>query len=349
MVKIIRKVKNLLPMLLIAGLLTGCGGSKSYMADNGMADRDYAPQMNSSSAGVAADYNLNGDSIAESYTSDEASEDFSEETGNVEITDAEDGKDMLLEEKLVYRCDLEIETLDYAETMASIKNAVANHDGVIQSEAESDNSYNWYYEDYCKTNGTLHNYIEIRIPSKNYEAFVAAVGGTGKVVSKSSSIDNISQRYYDTTARIEALQIQEKNLLGMMEKCETIEDMITVEQRLSDIQYELGGLLTDKRYMDMDVAYSYVNINVEEVMEYRIGETPVKKNTFFDRLTNTIKSTGKNFLYFLESLLFLVIEMMPYIIIFGVIGWFVIKKFIRKRWKGFGGKKTAQKKENSAD
>lgn len=81
-------------------------------------------------------------------------------------------------------------------------------------------------------------------------------------------MDNISQRYYDTTAQIVALQIQEKNLLAMMEKCETIEDMITVEQRLSEVQYQFDSLQTTRQYMDMDVAYSYVNISVSEVMEY---------------------------------------------------------------------------------
>ncbi|MDE7476786.1 MAG: DUF4349 domain-containing protein, partial [Lachnospiraceae bacterium] len=243
----------------------------------------------------------------------------------------------LLEEKLVYHCNLEIETLDYPSTMAAIKEMISKYGGVIQSESESDSGHNWYYEDYRKTSGTMHNYLEVRIPSKDYENFLTELDGTGKIISKSTSVDNISQQYYDTTAQIEALQIQEKNLLVMLEKCETIEDMITVEQRLSEVQYELNSLQTTRRYMDMDVAYSYVNISISEVMEYRQSNEPVRKNTFADRLKNTIRSTGRGFLSFLEGFLFLFIRLTPYILIIVVI-YFV-----------FLGKKIKHFKENRKD
>ncbi|MDE6915843.1 MAG: DUF4349 domain-containing protein, partial [Lachnospiraceae bacterium] len=159
-----------------------------------------------------------------------------------------------------------------------------------------------------------------------------------KIISKSTSVDNISQKYYDTTAQIEALKIQEKNLLTMLEKCETIEDMITVEQRLSEVQYELNNLQTTRRYMDMDVAYSYVNINVSEVMEYRQDSEPVRKNTFIDRLKNTILSTGRGFLSFLELLLFLFIGLTPYIAIAAV----VYLLFFRKKVRALREKKRAE-------
>lgn len=249
-----------------------------------------------------------------------AMEDGYDVTKNQEQSEAQSPDNMtLLEEKLVYHCNLEIETLDYAATMTSVKETISKYGGIIQSESESDSGYEWYYENYRKTSGTMHNYLEVRIPSKDYNNFLSELDGVGKVISKSTSVDNISQQYYDTTAQIEALQIQEKNLLAMLEKCETIEDMITVEQRLSEVQYELNNLQTTRRYMDMDVAYSYVNIGITEVMEYRQDSEPVKKNTFVDRLKNTIVSTGRGFLSFLEGLLFLIIRMAPYLIILVVI------------------------------
>lgn len=236
----------------------------------------------------------------------------------------------LLEEKLVYYCDLDIETLDYAGTMSAIKDTIKKYGGVIQSENESDDSYHWYYEDYRKTGGTLHNYLQVRIPSEKYDSFLSELDGIGKIISKSTSVDNISQQYYDTTTQIEALQIQEKNLLAMLEKCETIEDMITVQDRLSEVQYELNSLQTTKRYMDVDVAYSYVNINVSEVLEYHRESEPVKTSTFIDRLQNTLKSTGTGFLSFMEGLLFIVIRLMPYLLIAAVICLIFRKKIKQK-------------------
>lgn len=314
----------LLTTVLTVSLLTGCGASSlSYdasSADTAMATADSYDY----SAGIAKN----------SYATEAAAEDavYNEadyESGSTQTQDLDSMT--LLEEKLVYYCDLEIETLDYAGTLASVKEAIQQYGGIIQSEEETDSSYDWYYEDYRKTSGTMRNYIEVRVPSANYESFISALDGVGKITSKSTSIENISQQYYDTTTQIEALQIQEKNLLEMLEKCETIEDMITVQDRLTTVQSDLNRLQTSKQYMDVDVAYSYVNINIEEVMEYHYDEEPIKTNTFVDRLTNTIKSTGRGFLRFLETLLFVVIRLIPYLIIVAVICFLFRKKI--KRWR----------------
>ena len=315
-------------------LLTGCGGSGNG-SQSMLTDSASAPANNASQeyyvGGVANDTYAVATEEMEIAMEGEGGMTTNQEQDAAQVPDGV----TLLEEKLVYHCNLEIETLDYPATMTSIKATITKYGGVIQSESESDSGYNWYYENYRKTSGTMHNYLEVRIPSKDYNNFLAELDGVGKVISKSTSVDNISQQYYDTTAQIEALQIQEKNLLAMLEKCETIEDMITVEQRLSEVQYQLNNLRTTRRYMDMDVAYSYVNISISEVMEYRQDSEPVRRNTFVDRLKNTLVSTGRGFLSFLEGLLFLIIRMTPYIIIVVVIGLIFpmekIRHFMEKR------------------
>lgn len=330
MKKFVKKMSTVLSTIVItAGLLTGCGSASGSIAST-PANNDtasYAPQERADyGAGIAQDnYTMN-----EAAAAEEPDYEASDAQGDDNTTQNMDSM-TLLEEKLVYRCNLELETLDYAGTMTSIKEAIAQYGGVIQSENETDSSYNWYYADYHKTQGTMRNYIEIRVPSKNYDSFVSALDGVGKITSKSASIDNISQQYYDTTTQIEALQIQEKNLLEMLEQCTTIEEMITVQDRLTSVQYDINRLQTSKRYMDVDVAYSYVNISIEEVMEFRVEEEPVKKNTFADRLTNTIKSTASGFLMFLEILLFLFIRLFPYLVIVGIIVFFALRKTMKKR------------------
>lgn len=321
----------------ISGLLAGCGAAgdsvKSMMTESAVPAENGAAFDNTAAAEVEEiDYESDamGDVLSDNQTQ------------NLDSM-------TLLEEKLVYHCDLEIETLDYPSTLTSIKDMISRYGGVIQSESESDSGHNWYYEGYRKTSGTMHNYLQVRIPSKDYENFLAELDGTGKIISKSTSVDNISQQYYDTTAQIEALQIQEKNLLTMLEKCETIEDMITVEQRLSEVQYELNNLQTSRRYMDMDVAYSYVNISISEVMEYRRDSEPVRNNTFFDRLGNTIRSTGRGFLSFLEGLLFLIIRLAPYILIIAVICFVFFRKKIKNLMESRKMKKEAKRAGRESD
>jgi hypothetical protein len=325
--KIIPPLTSLLIICTI--LTTGCGTS-SDSSDHAVTTVSQESSESSANKGIASS----------SYQTD-ASYDtatIEEDTNQTNDTDSM----TLLEEKLVYHCDMDIETLDYDTTISSIKAAIKKYNGIIQSEKESDSSYNWYYENYQKTSGTMTDYIEARIPSSGYDDFISEMDGVGKITSKSTSVDNISQEYYDTTSQIEALQIQEQNLLEMLEKCETIEDMITVEERLSEVRYQLNNLQTSRRYMDTDVAYSYVNINVSEVMEYHYNEAPVKKNTFTDRLKNTLKSTGSGFLSFLEGLLFLIIRLFPYLVIIAVIC-LIFRKKIKTAMEEHKNKKAADK------
>lgn len=336
----------------MAGLLTGCGssgGGKAMISSDSAApaENTAAPQeyYESYDVGIA-----NDDYAMDSVESAEIAAETMAKGGDAAAEQTQNQESLtLLEEKLVYYCNLDIETLDYPSTMSSIRDTIASHGGIIQSESESDSGEEWYYENYRKTSATMHNYLEVRIPSENYDSFLSELDGVGKIISKSTRVDNISQRYYDTTSQIEALKIQEKNLLAMMEKCETIEDMIAVEQRLSEVQYQLSDLQTSRRYMDMDVAYSYVNINVTEVMEYRRDSEPVRRNTFIDRLKNTVLSTGKGFLAFLEGLLFLLISLTPYILIIAAVCFIFFRKKIRHFIETRKTKKRQKQNRNQDD
>lgn len=94
----------------------------------------------------------------------------------------------------------------------------------------------------------------------------------------------------------------------------------------------------------MDVAYSYVNIGISEVMEYRQDSEPVRRNTFADRLKNTLWSTGRGFVSFLEGILFLVIRLSPYILIIAVICF----AFFRNKIKKFAEEQKVRKEERNA-
>ena len=189
-------VKSLAVFLIMSCLLTGCGGSSKESMNSGELA---APSVNSSASSQETANGIAQDNYA-------ASEEMSVESVTTKDSNmTEDGTPSLdsmtlLEEKLVYHCNLDIETLDYPSTVSSIKETISKYDGVIQSENESDSGQNWYFENYRKTNATMHNFLEVRIPSRNYEVFLAELDGVGKIVSKSSSVENISQQYYDTTS-----------------------------------------------------------------------------------------------------------------------------------------------------
>ena len=118
-------------------------------------------------------------------------------------------------QKLVYTCDMTIETLEYQETMKSIKDSISKYNGITEKETQTDDDTYWYDEGRKRT-GTMRSYLVIRIPAASYNAFLEELEGSGKIVSKDLSVDNITKHYTEVKTTIKSLQIQEKRLLDMM-------------------------------------------------------------------------------------------------------------------------------------
>lgn len=129
----------------------------------------------------------------------------------------------------------------------------------------------------------------------------------------------------------------------MLKSADKIEDMITVEARLAEVQTELNKQKTLLSSMDMDVDYSTINLNIEEVLEYSQSQPGQKTNKFIDRLKNTIVDSWESFVNTLEELLFLIIRLIP-VAILGLIIIIPIFKILKK--KGKLSKKTNKKLNN---
>ena len=283
----------------------------------------------------------------EDYNDEEYTEQLEENNTNSEQqVDLEDNKNNqeLAEEKLVYTCTLNIETLDYDKATEELDKIIDKYNALISSENEKDNNDTWYIksETNYRNNKTRQNYIQLRVPSDKYKEFVSETCTVGKLRNKEQNVENITSKYYDTKTEIESLRTQESRLLEMYNSCNTIEDMITVEKRLTEVQSQLSKLQSDLNYMDIDVAYSYINIYLVEVVEYTPESEPVKQLTFLDRLKNTLLRTKDNTLDFLEDLLFAIIEISPVLIVILVIV-IIFRKKIKSAIKRIKDNRKAEK------
>ena len=77
------------------------------------------------------------------------------------------------------------------------------------------------------------------------------------------------------------LQAENDRLLELMEKAESIEDIITIEQRLSNVRYQIESMEAQLRTYDNKVDYSTVHLDVSEVKEL----TPVHEETLWERIS----------------------------------------------------------------
>ena len=78
----------------------------------------------------------------------------------------------------------------------------------------------------------------------------------------------MTSQYTDYEARLDSLRTQEERLLAMLEKSEDVESLIALEQRLADVRYELESIERNLRNLDLQISYSTINLNLQEVEVY---------------------------------------------------------------------------------
>ena len=311
-----KKFKLAAAAVLAASLcLTACGGS------SGTNSASYKEE-----AGAAGDY------AYESYAAEEAAqaadgEEYTADGGSGGSTEsalrAQDGQ------KIVYTGNLSIQTLEYEKSAASIRKKIKDAGGFSEAESERDNDYYWYSHSGGSGNTRYLN-ITARIPSEKFEDFINSLSGDGKVMSRSVNAENISQVYANKETYKKSLEKEQERLLEMMDKAQTIEEMITVESRLSEVERQLNVYKTDLAQMDKDVEFSTVYIELKEVKRYT---EEVSSTTFGEELKYAFEDAISSFKNFCEGIILFVVRNFPYLIILAVIIVMIVRAVGRSRAK----------------
>ena len=283
--------------LLLSMTLTGCsGGSGSQVVYENQAE-------------VKSGYEMSGNSVSYDRVSND--EEYKENSNADETANETQNSD-----KLVYTSSIRMQTLVYSDTINKVRNSIRKYNGFV--EYENENSSDTYWYDERKAGGNMMMNMTVRIPTEHYDDFLNDLEGDGKIISRTANVANISREYHDTETIIRNLKSQLERLQEMMEEAKTIDEMIMLETRISEVQTRLDQYNTQVSYMDSRVNYSTIELSIEEVGKYTEGAT------FGERFVHAIIGSKNLFLNFMEWLLYFIIYMLPIGVVVGLIVWGII-------------------------
>ena len=330
------KKKNLLVMGLIGALLLGgCGAAKSsdmmMEATNGggyfaadVADGDYyysksealmdAESVNASSTS-GLKYGSDGFGLTDRGTS-----------GETELYNTES-------EKLIRTVTMQLQTKEFDSLLTYLESKVAEFGGYVQSSQIYGNGMDSY--------GYRSASMTLRIPQSKLDSFVSGVGENATVVRKSENADNKTLEYADTEARLKSLQIEQERFLALLEKADTVENIIVIEQHLTELRYEIESYASTLKLIDNKVNYSTVTLEVSEVKRIvPVEQDPTLWSRMKDGFADTwydIKEGLADFaVWFVTNFLYLIVWAV--IIVVAVV---VVKRVIKSKKNRYAAKKTA--------
>ena len=351
------KKKIILPVLLTGIMLisAGCGSSsnKELAYSGGDVYENYADYSDTNGYGYTTkltyDAAAAGDDV---YYEDEG--DYYEETTQVASRDADlsgdqdesskgaIGKDSnvkLNTDMLVYRGNINIETKEFDAEKQKIKDYVAEKGGIIEEEnSVSGSYYNTSRKSYSAT---------IRIPSEQFNDMMGGIEGFGNVVSSSSSVENMSKQYEYNNRQLDILKAKQDAYITALASITDPVDMANVEASLAEIQQQILYISQQQADIETDVAYSYIYVNITEVVNYTTPEPEYEKG-FLGTMKEAFDEMGdKAFNFFVSGLLYFFISNLPILIFWGIviaIIVFIIRLIIKKR-AAKGGRTRLSRKE----
>lgn len=293
-----RKVEAFLIAVMLVMMTAGCGNSSK------MAVEDRATV--SSGAELDGEYSWDTD-----------------ETANTGVT-SENGLEAQVENgrKLIRTVSLSLETKEFDSVLTNLSTKTTELGGYIETSSVNGNSYSHHSTRYA-------SYV-IRIPADKLNEFVEVVSELGNVTQKNESVEDVTLRYIDVESHKKALETEQERLLELLSKAENMEEILTIESKLSDIRYEIENYESQLKTMDNQIDYSTVSVYVDEVE--RVTDTGEKG--FFEE----IKERFGNSLYVvargIRGLVIGILGSLPILIVCGgviAVVVIVVRKILKKR------------------
>lgn len=316
----------LLIMSAILVFVSGCGSSVDNTIESNMAYDSISETSGVDS--VKSDSFLGALSGAGNVTSNATSSSYNE-TAQSESTEQSfdnNTENVASSQKLIKTVDMDIDTENFDSTVDSIYEAVESTGGYIEYSDVWDTSYGG-------SDTLMTGTFAIRVPADKLEQFDSTVSGLATVSRRSEQVEDVTLNYVDTQSKIEALETEQARLLELLEIAQNLEEVLTIEDRLSDVRYELESYESRIRTLDNQIAYSTFNIRVNEVeRESGAKEDEGMIGEAFRKFGDSLYGVGM----FLRGLIVGFIGSLPWLVPIAAIVFFFVRHVRKKKAKKLG-------------
>ena len=230
MKKIYQYINYILAPLMLFIIFTACGNEPEY--DESMS----SPRM------------MNSPESASLMTKEVSGSPVNPDNGqSINISDRKISKNAQLE--------IKVKSLD--DSMNFITNKTNSYKGYIVSS--SSYTPNTDYE-------TKTANISLRVPSDSLDQFLKEIKTYAKeTIHESIFTQDITEEYIDVKAKITSMESSEQRLTKLLDKTESVKEIVEVEKELSRLRGEIDSLKGRFKFIENSVVTSLVHIYMEEI------------------------------------------------------------------------------------
>jgi hypothetical protein len=224
-----------------------------------------------------------------------------------------------VERKIVMTAHVRVRVENLNEADSFVKDLMKKYNAYASSTDINDNSRNY----------------SIRVPSSAYKAAIDEINSMGRLLGRSESAEDVTLRYYDLEGRLATKKELLKTFQSYLGKAKTIEEILSVEKRISELQYEIEGTGKELRNLTNRIDYATIDLSVLGP----IASSPYRGPTLVERLKELFGSFGKFLSGIVMILVGIVIFGIPVLLLLVFFFWLLFGKIglLKKLWRTAAG------------
>jgi hypothetical protein len=159
-----------------------------------------------------------------------------------------------LQRLVIKTADLTLQVASARDAEASVRALVGQMGGYVVKVETSG------------TDENLSSRVTFRVPAARFDDALTGVQGLAKkVLARTVSGDDVTEEFVDLESRLKNLEATRDRLQSFLDKAETVEDALKVNQSLSDIQGQIEQLKGRKQFLQQSAALSTINVSLTPV------------------------------------------------------------------------------------
>ena len=174
--------------------------------------------------------------------------------------------------------------------------------------------------------------VVMRVPAARFDDVRGRLGGLGKLVNENISGEEVSAQLVDLQARATSLLLQEEAYKKLFNAATKIQDIITVQERLTEVRTQIEQISAQKTNLGNQVAMSTITVNLQEKVkaDRLAAKTKAKKaKGFGDQVSKSWKGGTKalgNVLTAFVVVLVALAPFVPFLLIAGLLGSYFVRR-----------------------
>lgn len=154
----------------------------------------------------------------------------------------------IVDRQIISQASLSVEVEDVTGAVAQVRTIAETRGGFISQLATTG------------TPGRQRSDLTVRVPQGEFFDTLESIKRLGKVWSENAGSEDVTEQFIDLEARLRSALREEQSLLSLLERADTVSNILTIERELARVRSEIERLQGQINYLSRRVDLATISV-----------------------------------------------------------------------------------------